>query len=106
MTRYLLVGIGTRGDVQPLVALAEGMIRAGLDVTIVAGTDFQQWVEGRGIPFKSLPVDVQAMMNSKTGIEWVNNSKNPIQEGRNMRLMFREYGLDVWRELVNVCLDA
>ncbi len=79
--RYLLIGMGTRGDVQPLVALAMGMQKAGMDVCIGAGLDFREWIEGRGIPFAPMNMNMHTMMNTPEGIEWINNSKIPCKRG-------------------------
>lgn len=104
--KYLLIGMGTQGDVQPLVALATGMQNAGMDVTIGAGLDFREWIEGRGIPFAPMNMNMQTMMNSPEGIEWINNSKTPMQEGRNMKRMLDKYSADIAGDLLRICADA
>lgn len=104
--RYLLIGMGTRGDVQPLVALAMGMQKAGMDVCIGAGLDFREWIEGRGIPFAPMNMNMHTMMNTPEGIEWINNSKNPLQEGRNMKRMLDTYSADIADDLWRICADA
>ncbi len=43
---------GTRGDLQPYVALALGLIDKGHKVTISATEDFKDFVEGFGEPQK------------------------------------------------------
>jgi vancomycin aglycone glucosyltransferase len=48
--RVLLSTIGTRGDVQPLVALALALKALGQDVRVCAPPDFREWIEGLGIP--------------------------------------------------------
>jgi UDP:flavonoid glycosyltransferase YjiC (YdhE family) len=106
MTRYLLVGMGSRGDVQPLVALGDAMHRAGMDVTIGAGVNFGAWIESRGIKFAPMSVDVQVMMNSPEGIEWINNSKNSMQEGRNMKRMLDTYSEQMGHDLLQICEPA
>jgi len=47
--RVLLSTIGSRGDVQPLVALALELRALGKDVRMCAPPDFKEWVEGLGI---------------------------------------------------------
>ena len=46
--RVLLSTIGTRGDVQPLVALALALRAQGDDVRLCVPPDFQEWVESFG----------------------------------------------------------
>src|SRR5690242_12001485 len=47
--RTLLSTIGSRGDVQPLVALALALRAIGHDVRMCAPPDFKDWIEGLGI---------------------------------------------------------
>ena len=49
--RVLLSTIGSRGDVQPVVALATQLRELGQEVRICAPPDFGRWIEGLGIPF-------------------------------------------------------
>ena len=52
--RVLLSTIGSRGDVQPLVALATELGALGHDARICAPPDFREWVEELGFPFVPL----------------------------------------------------
>jgi vancomycin aglycone glucosyltransferase len=52
--RVLLSTIGSRGDVQPLVALAVRLRELGHQARLVAPPDFREWVEGLG--FEVTPV--------------------------------------------------
>ncbi len=42
---------GTRGDVQPYVALAQQLMRLGLPVRIAANRDFESFVRGFGVDY-------------------------------------------------------
>ena len=46
--RVLLSTIGSRGDVQPLVALASQLKALGQDVHLCVPPDFREWIEGLG----------------------------------------------------------
>ena len=48
--RVLLSTIGSRGDVQPLVALASQLKALGQEVRLCVPPDFRDWIEGLGIP--------------------------------------------------------
>lgn len=48
--RMLLSTIGSRGDVQPLVALAMALRDLGADVRLCVPPDFREWIEGLGFP--------------------------------------------------------
>lgn len=48
--RVLLSTIGSRGDVQPLVALGMALKALGQEVRLCVPPDFQDWIEGLGMP--------------------------------------------------------
>ncbi|OVE59908.1 glycosyltransferase [Chryseobacterium mucoviscidosis] len=58
---------GTRGDLQPYVALALGLMEKGHQVTLSATEDFKDFVEGFGVAFQPLWGNAETMMNSKEG---------------------------------------
>jgi len=58
---------GTRGDLQPYVALALGLMDKGHKVTLSATEDFKDFVEGFGVSFQPLWGNAETMMNSKEG---------------------------------------
>lgn len=58
---------GTRGDLQPYVALALGLMDKGHKVTLSATEDFKNFVEGFGVTFQPLWGNAETMMNSKEG---------------------------------------
>lgn len=59
--RFVLLALGTRGDVQPLVALALALRRRGHEVVISGSTDFRPLVERvggpAGVTFESCGID-------------------------------------------------
>ncbi|MDP9076914.1 MAG: glycosyltransferase [Bacteroidota bacterium] len=58
---------GTRGDVQPYIALAVGLMDKGHSVMIAAPENFKAFVEDFGIPFHPLYGDAEKLMNSHEG---------------------------------------
>ena len=48
--RVLLSTIGSRGDVQPVVALGSELKALGHDVMLCVPPDFRDWIEGLGMP--------------------------------------------------------
>lgn len=105
--KIVLLAMGSRGDVQPLLALGKGLIKAGYDITLVAGADFRGFVEGAGVPYLALNVSMQEMMNSEAGKEWTGNSSdNPLNEARNMRRMLMSVSESMEADLLRVTADA
>ena len=50
MRVLLSTGIGSRGDVQPLVALASRLRESGHEACLCVPPDFRDWIEGLGFP--------------------------------------------------------
>jgi sterol 3beta-glucosyltransferase len=49
--RLTLVAIGSRGDVQPIIALGRGLAGGGHDVRVLAHPEFRALAEGAGVTF-------------------------------------------------------
>jgi vancomycin aglycone glucosyltransferase len=68
--RILLVSHGTRGDVQPIVALGVALKARGHLVQLVAPANFVAWVRGYGLDMQSDGIDVEALLRSSgTGLQ-------------------------------------
>lgn len=52
--RITLVACGSRGDVQPMLALALGLERAGHQVVLTVPPDFEAWASEYGCPIRAL----------------------------------------------------
>lgn len=62
--RLLLLAIGSRGDVQPLAALALTLQGRGHDVTLAAPPNFGDWLRGLGLNVAPFGPDVEAFTRS------------------------------------------
>jgi vancomycin aglycone glucosyltransferase len=60
----LLAPHGTRGDVQPLVALALGLRARGHDVSFLAPENAVSWIRGFGFSCESNGIDIEAMLTA------------------------------------------
>jgi UDP:flavonoid glycosyltransferase YjiC (YdhE family) len=61
--RINLLIIGTRGDVQPAMALGVGLKKAGFEVQLVAFEEFRSLVGAYGLEFSPLSANVQELLN-------------------------------------------
>ena len=53
---------GSRGDVQPFVALAQGMQAVGMTVAVAAADDFEPLVSAAGLDFEPLGFAMRDLM--------------------------------------------
>ncbi|GAB2602957.1 glycosyltransferase [Pseudactinotalea suaedae] len=89
--RVTLVGGGSRGDVQPVVALALGIQAAGHDVTVAASVDSESLVTEHGLRFARFDVSITQQMQTAAGRAWVADSAGrPFRELRNMARVYAE----------------
>ena len=49
--RILILTVGSRGDVQPYVALGKGLVASGHDVTLCTSESFRPFVEEHGLSY-------------------------------------------------------
>jgi len=61
--RIAIIALGSRGDVQPHVALGVGLRQAGHSVRVVTSSDFQGLVGAHGLEFCDTGVSTQAIAN-------------------------------------------
>lgn len=60
--RFALATVGTRGDVQPLLAVAVELRRRGHQALIGAPAKFEQWVREHDVEFASVGVDPEELL--------------------------------------------
>ena len=63
--RVLLSTIGSRGDVQPIVALAVELEALGQDVRLCVPPDFREWIAGLGLPVTSIGPELRSTAKPK-----------------------------------------
>jgi sterol 3beta-glucosyltransferase len=59
---FTCITIGTRGDVQPYIALCKGLMKEGHRCRIATHDEFQDWIEEHGIEFKTIGGDPGELM--------------------------------------------
>jgi sterol 3beta-glucosyltransferase len=63
--RFTCLTIGSRGDVQPYIALCKGLMAQGHHCKIASHGEYQKWVEGHGIDFAPVGGDPAELMQRK-----------------------------------------
>ena len=89
--RVLLLAMGSRGDVQPLVALGERLRRMGYAVSLAAPADLGHVVAGSGLHFEPLSFDLEGPLRLGPGRESLRGSAtHQVREARLMRQVMAE----------------
>jgi sterol 3beta-glucosyltransferase len=88
MMKITVFAAGSRGDIQPCVALSKGLQQAGYHVRMAAPEDFAGFIQQHGVGFYPLRGDVQQIMAGDTGRNFMETGgANPIKSIRAMRSM-------------------
>jgi sterol 3beta-glucosyltransferase len=69
----LLLAVGTRGDVQPFVALGKGLADVGHDVTVCTTSGFEPFVRQHGLRYAYLNNDLVELTTGDVGKEAIEN---------------------------------
>lgn len=64
--RFTCLTIGSRGDVQPYIALCKGLMAEGHKCKIASHAEYRQWVEGHGIEFEEIGGDPAKLMERES----------------------------------------
>lgn len=75
--KITILTMGSRGDVQPYIGLAQGLQQAGHDVILCTAATFRGLVESYGLPFAPVSADIVQMMQNEQGLQAM-ESRNPI----------------------------
>jgi sterol 3beta-glucosyltransferase len=104
--RITILAIGSRGDVEPYVALGLGLQAAGHDVRVATHAGFETLVRGRGLGFALLSGDYRAYHESANGRDALAERRGFFQilyrSTRGAAPLLHQILLDCWR----ACQDA
>lgn len=64
--KVTLLTIGSRGDIQPFIALAQGLARAGHNVMLGGPPDFAELAASYQVPFTPIGVSMQTFLQDST----------------------------------------
>ncbi len=82
--KILISTLGTRGDIQPYLALAVGLQQAGHHVTLATSYNFTEWIRSYGVNTHPTRFSVQEFMQ-KPETRAILKSGNPVRQFRMMR---------------------
>lgn len=99
--KITIIAVGTRGDVQPAIALGQALKQRGHTVRLAASADFCDWIEQYGLETAESTVNIQQLMESEGGVAWVERGYNPVVQIRLMKKLLDQYGWamawDAWQ---------
>ena len=105
--KITIFAAGSRGDIQPCIALSRGLQQAGYHVCLAAPEDFAGFTQRYDVGFHPLSGDVQQIMASDTGRKFMETGgANPIKSIRAMRTMIAPIVTRMMEDAYAACRDA
>ena len=104
----VIVTSGSRGDVQPYLALALRAMQGGHRVTLATHEVFRPWVEWHGVTFRALHGDPVAMLSAPGARAWLADGSRAgmLRFAREFKRDFNGLFEGLLADLVTVTADA
>src|SRR5690606_20447509 len=94
--KITILTVGTRGDVQPFVALGLGLKAAGYDVTVATNTSFESFVREHGLRYAPLYADFMELLQTAEGRKALEAGRGSLGLLRTVMPMLRLILDDSW----------
>ncbi|MFF1555874.1 glycosyltransferase, partial [Rhodococcus erythropolis] len=104
--RLVLLAVGSRGDVQPFVALAVGLRAAGFDAIVATLPLYRDLVESRGVPYRKLVDHAEEIYASQTTLQLGGSGRNPLVALREARALSELMWSELAPDIEEACADA
>jgi sterol 3beta-glucosyltransferase len=105
--KITLFAAGSRGDIQPCVALGRGLQQAGHRVCLAAPEDFADFIQSHQVDFRPLRGDVQQIMASDTGRKFMETGgANPLKSIGAVRKMIAPVMTEMTTDAYEACREA
>lgn len=104
--RVLILTLGSRGDVQPFVALGTALRARGHDVTLSTGRGFEAMIEAQGLTAMPLSDDVRAQVGSPEIRQALRSFTGKLRAWRAAKGWFRRQLDEMWAVARDIRPDA
>jgi len=74
-----IVTIGSRGDVEPYLALGKGLLLAGHTVRLSTHDRFRPEIREAGLEFSPITGDPRQLVEEEAGKRWLESGRNPVR---------------------------
>lgn len=95
--KILIASLGTRGDVQPYVALAKELVTFGAEVVIATGEGFDDMISAAGARSRPVPVDYRVLLQREDIQAALFTLKGKIVSARKNLDLQKKIAHQLWR---------
>ena len=104
--RVVILAAGSRGDVQPCVALGRGLATRGSSVRVVSIGDYERLITDAGLEYGRLHGSLTDLMAGKEVRRWLAGGQNPVRFARNLKRLVTSLAAPLLRDVAAACQDA
>lgn len=95
--KIFLSTMGTRGDIQPFIALGQGLQAAGHQVALCTTEGYRSFVEEHGVPYAYMDNEFLAIIQSQSGQAAIESKRGVLELYRQIGPVIRRALDDEWR---------
>ena len=103
--KIVFIGVGTCGDVHPLIALAVGLSKKGHDIRFVSNTRFEQLIRSHNLDFVPVDMDFNSFMESDEAKSYFNARNQPLKAITGIIPLVKSFKPHA-RQMLEQCVDA
>ena len=104
--RITILAIGTRGDVQPCIALGLGLLSAGHQITVAAFSDFQEMIAASGLRYAEIRGSMRDLVQTDAAREIARSGNNLVKATRLMAEILETLTSRLCENLLQACRGA
>jgi sterol 3beta-glucosyltransferase len=106
MAKILIMTIGSRGDIQPFVALGKGLQAAGHTIALQTAESYKPFVEDHGLQYAYMNDDFMKLTESKAGQAAMDGGGSKLALMKQVMPMLRRMLQDEWKAAQDFQPDA
>ena len=104
--RLNIITVGSRGDVQPYLALANGLQKAGYKVRLATHAIFEPFIREYDLEFFPIEGNPREILDSEQGKAWLESHKNPVVFFAGMMSLLRKSFRMMTGDILKACEDG
>lgn len=104
--RVVILAVGSRGDIQPCVALGRELVLRGDRVRVIASEPYRSLITGAGLDFARLSADPARVLSSEEGQELLAGGRSPVRFIQGLRRIVAPVIERLMSEILDGCQDA
>jgi len=101
--KLTIIAVGSRGDVQPMVALGLGLQEAGHEVRIAADLNFENFVRQHSLNYVPVRFDMKRIFGSEQGKKGLNSGKNAVKSAQSFAEIVNPMIMELGEDTIKAC---